>query len=65
MAEMATGSGRPAVDRPGIDFQVQVQVPWNALEAYAAVDSAGAYDLNMTSVLDVLGLRAWRPEALK
>ena len=62
VAEMATGSGLPAVDRPGVDFQVQVQVLWNAPEVYVTLDSAGAYDLNMACVTDVLGLRARRPE---
>ena len=61
MAEMSTGSGWPAVDRPGIDFQVQF--PWNAPETYVTLDSARAYDLNTTFVPDVLGLRAQRSEA--
>ena len=28
-AEMATGSNSPAVGRPGVNFQVQLQVPWS------------------------------------
>ena len=61
---MMTGSGQPAADRPGIDFQVQVQVPWNGPEAYVTLDSAGIYDLNTTCVPDVLALHARRPEAV-
>ena len=65
VAEMATGNGRPVVDRPGIYFQVQVQVPWTAPEAYVTLDSAGAYDLNTTCVPDVRmfcvpGAMRWR-----
>ena len=60
---MATGSGQPAADRPGIDCQVQVQVPWNAPDAYVTLDSSGIYDLNTKYVPDVLGLHARRPEA--
>ena len=51
VAWMATGSGQPAADRPGIDCQVQV------------LDSSGIYDLNTKCVPDVLGLHARRPEA--
>ena len=63
MAEMSTGSGWPAVDRPGIDFQVQLQVSWNAPEVYVTLDSDGIYELKTTYVLGVLGLHARRPGA--
>ena len=39
-AEMAMGSDSPAVSRSGVDFQVQLQVSWNAPEAYINLDSA-------------------------
>ena len=61
MAEMATGSGRPAVDRPGVDFQVQLLVSWNAPEAYVTLVSDRIYELQTTYVSDVLGLRARWP----
>ena len=63
VAIMAIGSSRPEADRTGIDFQVRVQVPWNAPEACVTLDSAGLYDLDTKCVPDVLGLRARRPEA--
>ena len=55
--EMATGSGRPVVDMLGVDFQVQIQTLWNALEAYVTLDSDRIYELQMSCVSDVLGLR--------
>ena len=64
MAWMATGSGRPAVDRPGVDFQVQLQVSWNAPEAYVTLDSDGIYELKTSRVSDILGLCARRPGAV-
>ena len=59
IAEMATGSNSPAVGRSGVDFQVQLQVSWNAPEAYVTLDSDGAYELKTVS--DVLGLNARQP----
>ena len=38
MAVMATGTWSEA-DRSGIDFQVEVQVPWDAPEAFVTLDS--------------------------
>ena len=29
-SEMATGSGRPPLDRSGVNLQVNIDVPWNA-----------------------------------
>ena len=63
MAEMATGSGRSLVYRPGVDYQVQLQTLWNALEAYVTLDSDGIYELQTSCVSDVQGLHAWRPGA--
>ena len=57
MPEMATGSGRPVVDMLGVDFQVQIQTLWNAPEAYVTLDSDRIYELQMSCVSDVLGLR--------
>ena len=55
MTEMATGSDSPAVGRPGVDFQVQLQVSWT----YVTLDSDSAYELK--TVPDVLGLHARKP----
>ena len=63
VAMMVTGSGQHEADRTGIDFQFRIQVPWNTPEAFATLSSTGIYDLDTTNVPDVLGLRAWRPEA--
>ena len=38
---------------------MELQVPWNALEAYVDLDSDGVYEL--TTVPDVLGLHARWP----
>ena len=54
------GAAGPEVDRPGVDFQVQLQVSWNAPEVYATLDSDGIYGLKMTCVHD-LGMRSRRP----
>ena len=56
MAEMATESGRPVVDRPEVDFEVQLELSWNAM--YVTLDSDRIYELEMTCVQDVLDLRA-------
>ena len=58
---MAMGSDSPAVGRSGVDFQVQLQVSWNAPEAYINLDSDGAYKLK--TVPDVLGLHVRQPGA--
>ena len=47
--------------RSGVDFNVELEVSWNAPEAYVNLDSAGVYELK--TVPDVLGLHARRPEA--
>ena len=62
MAEMAMGSDCPAVSRSGVDFQVQLQVSWNAPEAYVNLNSDGTYELK--TVPDVLGLHAQQPGAV-
>ena len=53
--EMATD------DRSGVNFDVELQVPWNALEAYVNLDSDGVYELQ--TVPDVLGLHSRQPRA--
>ena len=57
-SQRSTGSGRPPVDRSGVDFQVQLDVPRNAPEAFVNLESDGIYELNTTCLPDVLGLRA-------
>ena len=59
--EMAMGRDSPADGRSVVDFNVELQVPWNAPEAYVNLDSDGVYELK--TVPDVLGLHARRPEA--
>ena len=58
---MATGGVTPADGRSGVTFDVELEVPWNAPEAYVQLDSDGVYDL--ATVLDVSGLRGRRPDA--
>ena len=58
-----TGSGRLPAGRSGVDFTVQLDVPWNALEVFVNMDSAGLHELNIESMPDVLGLRARQPGA--
>ena len=41
--EMAMGSDSPADGKSGVDFKVELQVPWNAPEAYVNLDSDGVY----------------------
>ena len=54
--EMAASSDGPADGRSGVNFEVELQVPWNAPEAYVNLDSEGVYEL--TTVPDVLGLHS-------
>ena len=42
--EMATGGNRPTGDRSGVNFDVELQVPWNASEANVCLDSDGVYE---------------------
>ena len=58
---MAMESDCPADGRSGVDFNVELEVSWNAPEAYVNLDSARVYELK--TVPDVLGLNARRPEA--
>ena len=58
---MATGGVMPADARSGVTFDVELEVPWNAPEAYIQLDSEGVYDL--ATVPDVFGLRDRRPDA--
>ena len=52
---MATGVVMPADAQSGVTFDVELEVPWNAPEAYIQLDSEGVYDL--ATVPDVFGLR--------
>ena len=58
---MATGGKGPADGQSGINFGVELEVPWNTPEAYVHLDSHGVYDL--ATVPDVLGLHARWPGA--
>ena len=57
---MATDSDAVAGGRPGITFDVTLDVPWNAPEAVVDLHSDGVVDLD--TVPDVLGLTGRRPE---
>ena len=61
--EMATGRGQLPAGRSGVDFTVQLDVPWNAPEAFVNMDYAGLHELDIDSMPDVLGLRARKPGA--
>ena len=43
---MATGNSQPGADRKGIDFEVHVQIPWNAPEAYVKLNSPEVFELD-------------------
>ena len=58
---MATGTSLPGVYRTGNDFQVNVQIPWNAPEAYVTLYSPGLSMLNTSLIPDVLRLRTRYP----
>ena len=58
---MATDSDAEVGGRPGITFDVTLDVPWNAPEAVVHLHSDGVVDLD--TVPDVLGLTGRRPEA--
>ena len=58
---MVKGGKGPADGRSGIHFGVELEVTWNASEAYVQLDSHGVYDL--ATVPDVLGLHARRSGA--
>ena len=58
---MVTGSSRLPAGRSGVDFTVQLDVPWNAPEAFLNMNSAGLHELDIESMPDVLGLRARQP----
>ena len=59
--EMATGSDRLPAGRSGVDFTVQLDVPWNVLEVFVNMESAGLHELDIESMPDVLGLRDRQP----
>ena len=50
-------------DRKGIDFQVNVQVSWNAPAAFVTLDSPGVFVFDTAYVPDVLALRTQYPDA--
>ena len=60
---MATDSDAAAGGRPGITFDVTLDVPWNAPEAIVHLHSDGVVELDLDTVPDVLGLTGRRPEA--
>ena len=49
--------------RPGITFDVTLNVPWNAPEAVVHLHSDGVEKLDLDTVPDVLDLTGRRPEA--
>ena len=61
---MAAGRDTPAGDRSGVTFDVMLEVPWNAPEAYVQLHSAGVFELKDT-IPDVSGLCDRRPDAAK
>ena len=50
---MATGGVTPADARPGVTFDTELEVPWNAPGAYVQLDSDGV--CNLAIVPDVFG----------
>ena len=58
---MATDSDAAAGGRPGITFDVTLDVPWNAPEAVVHLHSDGVMELDLDTVLDVLGFTGRRP----
>ena len=56
--KMAAGSSRLPAGRSGVDFTVQLHVPWNAPEVFVNMKSTELHELNIESMPDVLGLRA-------
>ena len=52
---------RRLMPRSGVTFDVELEIPWNALEAYMQLDYGGVYDL--ATVPHVFGLRGRRPDA--
>ena len=48
-------------DRSGVDFMVQLDMSWNAPEAFVNMDYAGLHELDIESMPDVLGIRARQP----
>ena len=58
---MATGGDDPADNRSGINFGVELDIPWSVSEAYVDLNSDGIYDL--ATVPDVIGLHTRRQGA--
>ena len=63
MHVMAIGNSQPEADRKGLNFRVQVQIPWNAPEAFVMLDSPRVFVLDTACAPDVLGLRTRCPDA--
>ena len=61
--EMATGNGQLLAGRSGVDFTVQLDVPWNAPEVFVNMEFAGLHELDIESMPDMLDLRARQPRA--
>ena len=62
---MATDGDAAAGSRPGIMFDVTLDVPWNAPEAVVHLHSDGVVELDLDTVPDVLGFTGRRPEAAR
>ena len=58
---MATGGDGPVDSQSGMNFGVELDIPWNAPEVYVDVDADGVYDL--ATVPNVIGLHARWPGA--
>ena len=59
---IAADRDTPASPESGVTFDVKLDVPWNAPEAYVELHSEGVFDLERT-IPDVLGLCDRRPDA--
>ena len=60
---MATRIGQLLAGRSGVDFTVQLDMPWNAPEVFVNMDSLGLHELDTESMPDAFGLRARQPGA--
>ena len=60
---MASGDRWPGAGRSGIDFQVCVEIPWNASELLVTLDTSGVVVLDTSHVPEVLGFRTRNADA--
>ena len=62
-AEMAMASDNLADGRSGVNFNVELQVSWNATEAYVNLDYDGVYELKtVPEALFIRQREGWRSE---